>query len=102
MDDEELVEEIITAFIEDIPGQIETLRNNLERGDIEGAKCRAHAMKGASANIGAEAFRAVAYKIEKATFKGDISEARTYVEDLIIEYDQLQKEIMNTLKMKTP
>lgn len=102
MDDEELVEEIITAFIGDIPGQIETLRNNLERGDIEGAKCRAHAMKGASANIGAEAFRAVAYKIEKATFKGDIGEAKTYVEDLIIEYDQLQKEIMNTIKMKTP
>jgi len=102
MDDEELVEEIVSAFIKDIPGQIETLRSCLESGDIEGAKCRAHAMKGASANVGGEAFRAVAYKIEKATFNEDIGEAKTYVEDLVMEFDRLKKEIMNTIKMKTP
>lgn len=101
MDDEELVEEIVGAFIKDIPGQIETLRSCLDRGDIESAKCRAHAIKGASANVGGEAFRAVAYKIEKATFRGDIHEAKTYQEDLITEFDRLKEAIIESKKIKT-
>jgi PAS domain S-box-containing protein len=100
MDDEELAEEIISAFIKDIPEQIEILRSYLEKGDAEGAKCRAHAMKGASANVGGDAFRAVALKIEKAVSKGDIQDAETHVEDLNMEFNRLKEVINNSVKTK--
>ncbi len=60
MDDEELARIVVDGFLEDVPRQIEALRGCLVAGDAPGAIRQAHTIKGASANVGGEALRAVA------------------------------------------
>ena len=72
MDDEDLARTVIEGFLEDIPQQIEALRGYLEAGDAAGAERQAHTIKGASANVGGEALRAVAFEMEKAGKAGDL------------------------------
>ncbi|MCP4677223.1 MAG: response regulator [Deltaproteobacteria bacterium] len=66
MDDEDLVQIVVDTFLEDAPKQIAKLVEYLESGDAEGAARQAHTIKGASANVGGEALRKVAYNMEKA------------------------------------
>ncbi|MEI7745241.1 MAG: response regulator, partial [Chloroflexota bacterium] len=71
MGDEDLAGVVALGFIEDIPKQIELLRNGLAAGDIELAARQAHAIKGAAANVGGEVLRAVATEMEEAGRAGD-------------------------------
>ncbi|MBT7164118.1 MAG: response regulator, partial [Victivallales bacterium] len=66
MDDEELTREIMEAFLEDVPQQIQSLKDYVAGGDAEGTERQSHSIKGASANVGAERLRAVALSMEKA------------------------------------
>ena len=66
MEDEDLARTVVEGFLDDIPKQIEALRGYLEAGDAAGVERQAHTIKGASANVGGEAVRAVAFEMEKA------------------------------------
>ena len=59
---------MVKAFLRsDIPVQIQTLKGYLEAGDnILAVERQAHSIRGAAANVGGEALRAVAYEMEKA------------------------------------
>ena len=73
MGDEELATTIIAVFLDDIPLQIQALKDYLDGGDTVGAVRQAHTIKGAAANISAEALSAVAFEIEKNGKMGDQS-----------------------------
>lgn len=73
MGDEELAATIIAVFLDDIPLQIQALKDYLDGGDTVGAVRQAHTIKGAAANISAEALSAVAFEIEKNGKMGDQS-----------------------------
>ena len=66
MDDEELAAAVAQGFLADMPRQIEALRASLGAGDVTSAVHQAHTIKGAAANVGGEALRAVALEMEKA------------------------------------
>ena len=68
--DEELLEEVLSIYFEDVPVRLKNLRNALERGDESIAATEAHTLKGASANVGALELQAAALEIEKAVQKG--------------------------------
>ena len=70
--DQELAEEILQAYLEDIPRQMETLAGLVERGQTAQAGLRAHTIKGASANVGAEAMRELAQEMETLGRNGDL------------------------------
>ena len=72
MDDKDLAKIVIAGFIEDIPMQIETLKGCLDINDIASAERQAHTIKGAAANVGGEALREAAFKIEKAGKEEDL------------------------------
>jgi signal transduction histidine kinase/CheY-like chemotaxis protein/HPt (histidine-containing phosphotransfer) domain-containing protein len=93
MDDEDLAKEISIEFLEDIPGQIKALRDFLEAGDAMGAERQAHTIKGASANIGGEALRAVAFEMEKAARAGHLIEVGGYMAELETEFNALKLEM---------
>lgn len=65
-----------------MPRQIEALREYLEAGDDAGAERQAHTIKGASANIGAEALRTLAVELEQAGKSGDLEGMKTRMEEL--------------------
>jgi HPt (histidine-containing phosphotransfer) domain-containing protein len=62
----EFMREIIGIYIEDTPKRIEELKKTLASGDTAAFARAAHTIKGSSSNVGAQALRAVAERLEKA------------------------------------
>ncbi len=59
------IQEILTAFFEDMEDNLNSFSSVVEASDTEGCQYWAHAIKGASANIGAVEMQAIAAKMEK-------------------------------------
>ncbi len=62
----EFAQMILDAFLQDMPLQLQRLREMLANGDVPNATRQAHTIKGASATVGGEAVRRVAAAIEEA------------------------------------
>lgn len=90
LDDEELAHTILSTFLEDIPVQIQILKYYLEADNISGAKHQAHAIKGAAANIGGDALRAVAHEIEKSN---SLLVIQKQVKELEAQFERLREEL---------
>ena len=71
MDDLPLAKMICENFCQDLPKQIERLKQQLMEGDIATATHQIHTIKGSAANVGGEALRALAIEMELHGHKGD-------------------------------
>jgi HPt (histidine-containing phosphotransfer) domain-containing protein len=71
LDDEEFAHVLVAGYLEDLPRQLQALRETLKAGDVAGAARRAHTIKGSAANVGGEALRAVALQLEEALESGE-------------------------------
>ena len=94
MNDELLARDVVATFLDDIPRQIGRLRTLLDTGDAKGAGYQAHAIKGAAANIGGEALRAVAFEMEASCRAGGLAAARARLEELETQFDLLREAMM--------
>lgn len=92
-DDEDLLKEIAGLYLADYPGSLHLLQSALKAGDASVAERLAHSLKGASANLGAERVRAVAYEIEKAARSGDLGRARHHLAGLEVEGERFCLEL---------
>jgi CheY-like chemotaxis protein/HPt (histidine-containing phosphotransfer) domain-containing protein len=90
MDDKELARTIVTGFLADIPAQIETMKAQLKAGDAASVERQAHTIKGASANLGGEALRAVAFAMEKAAGAGDLAAVSARLAGLESQFERLK------------
>ena len=90
MDDEDLARKVAEGFLEDIPRQIEALRDYRETGDTPGAERQAHTIKGASANVGGEALRAVAFEMEKAAESGNLEYVMAHLPEMERQFARLK------------
>jgi two-component system, sensor histidine kinase and response regulator len=95
MDDEGLARKVADGFLEDIPRQIEALKGYLEMGEAPQAERQAHSIKGASASMGGERLREVAFEMEKAAGVGDLVAAGELMTELEAQFDALKWEIGN-------
>jgi signal transduction histidine kinase/PleD family two-component response regulator/HPt (histidine-containing phosphotransfer) domain-containing protein len=93
MGDEELAETVIKGFLDDIPIQINKLRQYVNMGDIPGAARQAHTIKGASASAGGERLRAAALETEKILKAGDLETARNSIDNLEAQFVKLRMEM---------
>jgi PAS domain S-box-containing protein len=94
MGDAELVRKVITIFLIDIPDQIQVLKEFIKNGDAIGVERQAHTIKGAAANIGAEALRTTAYELEiSARSSGDLKALQARIPDLETQFEQLRNEL---------
>ena len=91
VDDEDLARTVAEGFLEDIPLQIEALRGYLAAGDAAGAERQAHTIKGASANVGGECLRALAYEMEKTGRGGDLDAVKARMAELKAQFDALKE-----------
>ena len=82
MDDEDLARVVAEGFLADAPKQVEALRDALGAGDGPAASRQAHTLKGASAAVGGEALRAVAFEMEQAANGGDLAAVAARLPDL--------------------
>jgi CheY-like chemotaxis protein/HPt (histidine-containing phosphotransfer) domain-containing protein len=69
--DDALAQIVFAAFLEDLPRQVQALKDLTESGDSPGAARTAHSIKGASANVGGESLRKLAAEMERAADAGD-------------------------------
>ena len=90
MHDEDLAKGITKTFLDDTSRQIETMRRHLDVPDAESFANLAHSIKGASANVGGEALRALAFEVEKAARAGDLISAAYRMDDLESEFARLK------------
>ncbi len=71
MGDKDIARVIVQGFLDDMPRQIQELEDLLHKKDCAAVSRCAHTIKGASANVGAEALREVAYEMEMAGKAGE-------------------------------
>jgi len=81
MDDEILIQIVTHEFLTDIPLQLESLRLLVSLRKTEEVGRKAHTIKGAAANVGGEALRAVAFAMESACEAGNIDAAAALIDD---------------------
>ena len=98
MGDEDLAKIIIDGFLEDMPRQIASLKEYLATGDAAGAERQVHSMKGASANIGAERFRKIAYEMEIKARGKNLPWVAARMEELEFSFDELKDTILGRRK----
>jgi two-component system sensor histidine kinase/response regulator len=88
--DEEVFEQVIGVFMKDIPDQLEQLKQGLGHKDASLVERQAHRIKGASANVGAQALRDVAFETEMAGREGNLDRAAPLVGNLEQEFERLR------------
>jgi len=91
--DEELADAVLQGFVPDILQQIKLLREIVERGDTHATERQAHTIKGALANVGADAARDVALALENAARAEDMATVATLLIELEAQFMLLQKMI---------
>jgi len=98
--DAELVKTVLCAFMQDLPRQVEELRELCARRDIPAAERQAHSIKGACANVGAMYARDLAFKAERAAHTADVAQLAHLIDALEVAqqplYTALQDYIAGT------
>ena len=88
--DRQLARAIIVTFLEDLPGQLDTVRRHLEEHNAIGAERQAHTIKGASAAIGGEAVQGLAAALEQSLKAGTQESAATMFLELQDQVERLK------------
>ena len=91
--DPDLVAEILDVFRDDVPSKLTGLRDALAQSDVETVTRLAHTVKGAAANVCAEALREVAMQVEHASREGDLERAASMLDALDAEFERFRIEI---------
>jgi HPt (histidine-containing phosphotransfer) domain-containing protein len=87
--DADFEREVLEEYLASAPRDIEKLRGAVSAGDANAAGACAHALKGASATIGAKGFAAIALEIEQAGKHADLSNVPNALARLEAEFVQL-------------
>jgi HPt (histidine-containing phosphotransfer) domain-containing protein len=88
-----LLDQIFTAFLQDSAERIRTLRDALSGSDPELIRRAAHALRGASANVGALQMADVARRLEGIGDKNGENSAAELIDELEGEFGRVMGEI---------
>jgi len=89
--DRELVKEICAGYLEEMPEQLQRLRQAVDRNDGDLVGKMSHTMKGAAANVGAMALSAAALKMEKTARGGRPEQMALLLPEMERHFDVLKK-----------
>jgi HPt (histidine-containing phosphotransfer) domain-containing protein len=89
--------EILTVFLDDVPKRIVALRAAAAAGDAFAMQHAAHSLKGSSGNIGARALHDVCRQLDDRARSGDLTRVTPLLESLATEYDKVEVEIKRLL-----
>jgi HPt (histidine-containing phosphotransfer) domain-containing protein len=94
----DVLKELLTLFLEDVPGRIEKLRAAWQAGDAVGVQRSAHSIKGSAGNIGATELYGVCSRIDAQGRSGDLAPLGPMVESLDAEFAKVTAEIQELIK----
>jgi len=93
MGDEEMARTIAAGFLQDIPGQLDSLRHDLEAGDSSGVQRRAHSIAGAARGVGGQVLGRTAAELEELSRDGRMEETGPLLRVLDRDFAQLKTEL---------
>lgn len=91
---EELVDELIEAFLNDAPGRFDALQNAVESGSATDVRAAAHAYKSAAATMRADALAGLLCEAETAGREGDLARSA----DLLPEIRRMHEGVLTQLR----
>ncbi|MDR2733066.1 MAG: response regulator [Spirochaetota bacterium] len=92
--DEGLLRELLGVFWDSLDAQLAAMYTGLESGNIAEAEDRAHALKGAASNVGAERLRQRFYALELAGRNKESENFAELVQDLPVLIEELKKTLI--------
>ena len=92
LDDLDLMRELVASLIDDTTQQLLALQAAVEKADSAECKRVAHYVKGACANLGAEAMAAALRSMEQHAVQGDFAACRSTMATLPSELQKLRAE----------
>ena len=94
--DRELVEEVLSVFLEDTPRKMEELREAVDGSNLDQAMRLAHSLKGAAGNIGATRMHDLARQAEAAASEGNLAAVAPLTDAIRDEFGLLREAIGRT------
>jgi PAS domain S-box-containing protein len=101
MDDRDIAITVLSGFLDDIPKQIEAMRNHLDAKDVKSAERQAHSIKGASAAVGGKRLSQLAFELEKAGKSADLDRMKVLLPELMRVFDELKGAIKASILFNT-
>lgn len=92
---DDLADDILSVFLEDLPGMISAVEDGLEKRDAAAVQRSAHTLKGSSANVRAAGIERLARQLEAAAKAADFDRTTTLFGRLGGEVDQLHAVVCN-------
>ena len=93
--DMELLREITTLFLDDVPGKVALMREAIHKADTATVEATAQEIRGAAANIGAKSMEQLSLQIEGISREGNLDEAAAVLakmeQSLVILREALKK-----------
>jgi two-component system, sensor histidine kinase and response regulator len=96
MGDRQLAGKIITAFLDDVPLQLNSLRKQFHESDETGARLQAHKLKGSAANVSAVSLGAVGQQMERAAAAGRLDRFGKLLPRAVEEFERLKSTLKKT------
>lgn len=89
--DAELLQEIVTIFMETGREQLAELQEGIATGDIKDVAIKSHGMKGGASNFCARKFVASALKLEMLAKRGSLDGAPALLADMTADFAELEE-----------
>jgi HPt (histidine-containing phosphotransfer) domain-containing protein len=89
----DVLQEILTLFLNEVPKKIEALRAAVPGGDLTAVQRTAHSLKGSSGNIGARALHDVCRRLDDEAKSGELARVPPLLECVVAEYARVEAEI---------
>lgn len=87
--DSDFLATLVGTFLDDCPDYMDAIREAVEAGDAETLVREAHGLKGAAANMQAEAAQVAARRLEEIGRSGNLDRAPDALEELETEIERL-------------
>jgi len=93
--DEDIAREVVPLCVVDNRERLEMLDSAVKASNCEEVRLYAHAIKGSTANIGAERLSQIAARLEAMAFDGDLSQAQSLLQEITTEFRRLEAFVSN-------
>ena len=90
--DEELIREVLDAFLQEALELIENMKPAINQKDAQLLRSYAHALKGSSANVNADILKEIALSMEQAANQDDLAAASGILSDIEKEFYAFTRE----------
>ena len=89
---------LVQTFIRDSAQRIEAIRAGVTGSDADGMRRAAHSFKGSAANMGAPRLAELCRVLEELGRNGETNGAYALIDELVIEYGAVERELTALLR----